>query len=776
MSNTNEMTKFSLALVFLIATGIVQGQAVDSHAADRAIRPKKVQEVMGVDVSIPTYHALIVGINEYQHWPKLRQARNDAQSIAEILKGRYAFGSVTTVFDKDATRANILDSLYEKATAMTANDALLVYFAGHGFFDRKMDNGYWIPCDGGKPDGEKPRVSQWIPDLEIKDKLAKTKARHVLVLSDACFSGALLRRGSVVENFAKTNEWYRMVIAQPTRWCITSGDLEEVPDDSVFAKALLQILEFPPKPVFAASDIAGWIREPIAAKTGKQLRAGAMKTVTDMESGEFVFLDTGSTATPPEPPVKTHVSPPPENPAKLGGLYISTTPPGALITAGRFGVEKSPATFKNLPAGANVLVTVEKDGYEVERIAMVVPEDDFGKKQVAMRRLKGQLEILSAPDEVAVYVDGNRVGETPMVKTLEVGQYRLRAEKNGYEAREVVLEVAANSKLSHRFTLEKCRPKPGDTLRLDLGNGTAMELVWIPSGTCMIGSTPEEREWAVGSEGQGKEEWFKDEGDSPRSFTLKDGFWLGRTEVTVGQWKRFVEATRYETDAEKSGQAWCLDDSGGAWGWVKGKSWRDPNWLNVSVRDDHPVACISWNDAKAFCDWLNRQNKRRLDEEYRFRLPGEAEWEYACRGGRKGSTKFWWGDRLSDGEGRLNGAGTEEIKRGSSWSAKYSWNDGYGWGAPVDSFGTKGRNGFGLADMLGNVWEWCEDVYQAGGANLTIGNANGAVRVLRGGSFDNVPGYLRCAYRAGYTASKPYSFFGFRVCGGVVVRVGMDGF
>ncbi|MFA6714398.1 MAG: SUMF1/EgtB/PvdO family nonheme iron enzyme [Victivallaceae bacterium] len=293
------------------------------------------------------------------------------------------------------------------------------------------------------------------------------------------------------------------------------------------------------------------------------------------------------------------------------------------------------------------------------------------------------------------------------------------------------------------------------------------ELVYIRPGTFMLGSTQEEREWAAGPEGQGKAEFYNDEGDSPRRAEIKHGFWMGRTEVTVGQWRRFIEATGYKTDAEKSGKAFCFSQTENKWCFRNGKNWRDPDY-SYPVKDNFPVTCVSWNDVTAFCQWLTKKEREanRLPDDLEYRLPTEAEWEYACRGGRSG-TKFWWGDDWTDAQDRANVASTDPINsKGAYWTLG-KWKDGWAYVAPVDYYGYKGRNGFGLADMLGNVWEWCLDPSWTNGAKAEYVKSDIAqMRVLRGGSFYYSPGYMRCANRNRDPRSRPVAFCGFRfVCG-----------
>ena len=236
----------------------------------------------------------------------------------------------------------------------------------------------------------------------------------------------------------------------------------------------------------------------------------------------------------------------------------------------------------------------------------------------------------------------------------------------------------------------------------------------------------------------------------PAPATIKLGFWLGRTEVTVGQWKQFVNETGYVTDGEKNGESHVPRGPGERWGMMKGKSWKDPNFGEVP-KDNDAVCCISWNDAMAFCEWMDKQEVRagRLAQGYAVRLPTESEWEYACRAGRQ--TKFWWGDSPDDGKGRLN----------------WRWKEGDEFVSPVDSYGERGRNRFGLADMLGNVSEWCLDEYDATQAHEECYQGTPFSRVLRGGSFNHRD--YRCASRDRASPNYSICINGFRVCYGVDV-------
>ena len=300
-------------------------------------------------------------------------------------------------------------------------------------------------------------------------------------------------------------------------------------------------------------------------------------------------------------------------------------------------------------------------------------------------------------------------------------------------------------------TRSLANPKSGEARLLDLGGGVKLEMIAIPPGEFMMGSTKEEQAWAMAVTSDLKEEYVKREGEAPRKATIKQGFWLGRTEVTAGQWKQFVSATGYVTDGEKYGESYGSPATDKPWAPVKGMSWRQPK--AFALEDSQGVTCISWNDAVAFCEWLTVRERKtgRLPSALAVRLPTEAEWEYACRAATQ--TKFWWGESKEDGKDRLNWAGKK---------------DGHEFVAPVDSYGAQGRNGFGLADMLGNVWEWCLDEYDATQAHEEYYRGNSGERVLRGGSFSSSPGYVRCAYRYKDFPTRSALNNGFRVAVGPV--------
>ncbi len=272
---------------------------------------------------------------------------------------------------------------------------------------------------------------------------------------------------------------------------------------------------------------------------------------------------------------------------------------------------------------------------------------------------------------------------------------------------------------------------------------TGIEMVFIPAGEFMMGSPAGE-----------KDRW--DEEGPVHRVRITKPFYLGKYEVMRGQFAVFVNDTNYRTDAEKEGWAYYAWD-GKSLGKVDGASWRK---VGFAQADDHPVVCVSYNDAAAFCGWLSRQAGSAAV------LPTEAQWEYACRGGTR--TAHPWGDDPDDGRGWCNAVDQTAERQFPAWTTVFwgfNWDDGFVFTSPV---GYYKANAFGLHDMLGNVWEWCSDwygekYYGESPGNDPPGPNDGALRVLRGGSWRSNTLNCRSADRVRYSPDRRVSDLGFRL-------------
>jgi len=262
---------------------------------------------------------------------------------------------------------------------------------------------------------------------------------------------------------------------------------------------------------------------------------------------------------------------------------------------------------------------------------------------------------------------------------------------------------------------------------------TGMEFVFVPGGCYEMGDTF----------GDG------DADEKPVHEVCVGDFHMGKYEVTVGQFRKFVNETDYRTDAEKGDG--CYTFTGTEWKKVGDANWRNPGF---SQGDDHPVVCVSWNDATAFAGWQTRRSGRS------YRLPTEAEWEYAARSGGK-RYKYSWGNGSPSG----NIADESAKRKFPNWTIWEGYDDGYVFTAPVGRFAATEQ---GLHDMTGNVWEWCQDWYgEKYYANSSKNNPNGPdsgqYRVLRGGSWSTKPRHVRAAYRIRDDPDNRNSDYSFRL-------------
>ena len=283
-----------------------------------------------------------------------------------------------------------------------------------------------------------------------------------------------------------------------------------------------------------------------------------------------------------------------------------------------------------------------------------------------------------------------------------------------------------------------------------VSNLPLIDFVAIPAGVFQMGNA--------------QQDGYEADGERVVHEVSVSAFSIGATTITNAQFARFVSDTRYVTEGERFGWSFVFaghlpddfEETRGVvgtewWRQVYGATWFCPEGphSNIETRSDHPVVHISWSDAEAFCKWSGT------------RLPTEAEWEYAARGGLVGMA-FPWGDELEpNGEHRMN------VFQGDFPSLD-AGADGFTGTAPVRSFAP---NGLGLFETTGNVWEWCSDYFDQGYYEVSKrvdprGPESGTHRVMRGGSFLCHASYCRryrVDARSSNTPDTSVGHLGFRV-------------
>ena len=216
--------------------GFVFADAITLASGEKKVAAKAKNPAIP-DIDFGKYHALVIGNNTYRELPDLQSAVNDARTVGALLEHQYGFEVELLT---NATRSEIFGSLASMRRRVGSNDNVLIYYAGHGWLDKEADEGYWMPIDA-----EEDSPSNWLSSANLTSEIRRSKAKHILVVADSCFSGTLTR-GLTIKS--RTPDYLERIAAKKARTALTSGGLEPVMDSgggsnhSVFAAAFLSIL------------------------------------------------------------------------------------------------------------------------------------------------------------------------------------------------------------------------------------------------------------------------------------------------------------------------------------------------------------------------------------------------------------------------------------------------------------------------------------------------------------------------------------------------------
>jgi len=252
------------------------------------------KKVTQAKLPLGQYHALIIGNNKYQFWPKLKAAVNDAKAVDELLRQRYAYKTSVLL---NATRYQILEKLNELRKRLTEKDNLLIYYAGHGEFDQVNQRGQWVPVDASEES-----TSNWISNIQITDILNTMNSKHILVVADSCYSGAMTRSSLTRLEAGMTAEkrfkWIKTMLKRKSRTALSSGGLKPVMDGgggehSMFAKAFIDTLENNNEIMEAYKlyqQVGPLVSDAAAAIGFEQVPEYAPLKYAMHEAGEFFFV------------------------------------------------------------------------------------------------------------------------------------------------------------------------------------------------------------------------------------------------------------------------------------------------------------------------------------------------------------------------------------------------------------------------------------------------------------------------------------------------------
>ena len=737
-------------------------------------------------------YALVVGNGNYANgWDPLEGALQDVQEVAATLE-KHGF-NVTL-------KTNLTKAKFDRAFAefvlnsgKDAKNRLLFYYAGHGYTRESAageDLGYLVMVDAPAPGEDEVGFEVESIDMEsLVTQAEKILARHALFVFDSCFSGTILNARDQLNHPESISDSVRY----PVRQFITAGRAGEiVPDYSDFKQAFLDLLEGRAREPFPDGYITGeelgfYLKNQVPMYNSAQHPQYGKIRNPKLDKGDFVFVL----------PKEEAWTPPPTDLATVATLTVTSTPSGATVYVDGMQIGKTPLQGHQIDTGVHrvkqVEVRLSLSGYQSRVSKLTLKGGQKMPWAVRLEKLVSQtatLTVTSTPSGASVYVDNARIGKTPLTG------YKVDTGVQREKQVEVGLSLSGYNNRVARLTLKGGQEEVWQAGRLEklVSQTATLTVTSTPSGASVyidsdfIGSTPlrnyeidtgtqREKQVEVGLELSGyqsrvskltlkggqKMPWavrlekaptppsganldgmvlipagefrmgsnYGKSDERPVHTVYVDAFYMDIYEVTNAQYKQFADAN----------PEWGKDRIPSSYhGGDYLKHWNGNSY--PSGKGNHPVVYVSWYGAMAYAQWAGK------------RLPTEAEWEKAARGRMVGQ-KYPWGDRLD--------------------SNKANYYEKVGDTTPVGSYPP---NGYGLYDMVGNVWEWCLDAYYAdfyknsprrnpiAGADSVVQVINNFTnvkfRVLRGGSWGYFPRHLRVAGRGGLYPSFTYFVSGFR--------------
>jgi hypothetical protein len=282
--------RFMILMISLWTTcTITIGQTISGKSNAVAVDFSKQTVSTGLGVAnVPTYHALIIAVSQYQNagpgLPNLDQPVKDGEQLREVLENNYLFAPGHVTLLKNPTREEIINKFDLMATEVTDRDNVLIFYAGHGYFDKNTEFGFWLPSDA-----KTSSRAHWIANSTIKDYVSAIRSKHTLLITDACFSGSIFKTRSVdAMTIRRVHELYK----DRSRKAMTSGNLTEVADKSFFIQYLLKLLKENDQEFLPASILFSRLYEPVTNNSSSTPQFGVIQGAGD-EGGDFIFIKKG---------------------------------------------------------------------------------------------------------------------------------------------------------------------------------------------------------------------------------------------------------------------------------------------------------------------------------------------------------------------------------------------------------------------------------------------------------------------------------------------------
>ncbi len=671
--------------------------------------------------------ALLIGVSQYKDLPLLDAALHDIEAVRDVLENPHLgqFDDVLVLPNPKSTQMQReIQTLFARCKK---DDLVLLYFSGHGMTDD--DTKLYLTTATTEKDLFQATC---VPASFVHDVMNRSRCKRQVVILDCCYSGAFAEgwqpRGDGVLDL-------KQQLGGEGRAVLTSSSAVQLSFEQegsgIYTRYLVEGLKT------GAADRNGNGRISIQelheyAKEKVQTAKPGMKPeiYTYKEGFEIVLTQTPVVAKNPELEYRRQVE------KFVKGRW------GEISGIARRVLKKQAVQLRlsvevATQIEAEVLAPYEERQRNLaeyreafsEAVAEEYPLSDAGRYEL---QCWGEMLGLTAEDvaeiegEVLQQFNLEVVSDSPTFASSR-GEPEPQTENQSKtpvseKPEEIVLQTFRFEVVTVNRQGKEIQRRPGESLFFpeDLGDGNALEMVQIPGGSFEMGTDDDEIERLCKLYGQ---DYFRWEG--PQHRVTIQPFLMGKYSVTQEQWEAVAALPKVERDLEPSPSHF------------KGKN--------------RPVECISWYDSEEFCKRLSRKMGRE------YRLPSEAEWEYACRAGT--STPFHFGETIAT-----------EL---ANYDGNYTYAD-----APKGEYRQETTevggflpNAFGLYDMHGNVWEWCADGWHDSYKNapsdesiwLSSDEDNGRMKLLRGGSWNSYPRFCRCADRYRDFVDDGYHYIGFRV-------------
>ncbi|MEA2043592.1 MAG: SUMF1/EgtB/PvdO family nonheme iron enzyme [Bacteroidota bacterium] len=767
------MKKITLFFTFLLITSITFAQ--NNRGFGEVVVPDATNGNL-YDYS----YALVIGESEYTGgWQRLNGVKFD---VPEVKRALVAQGFHVVV--KENIKSEDFDQTVKAFIAtygQKVNSRVIIYYAGHGHTIKNQltqeGMGYVVPVDAPNPAYDKAGFLTKAVDMnQFNNYALQIQAKHTLFIFDACFAGTIFsgRAGVPPAIDYKT--------AQPVRQFITSGDESEVvADASIFRREFVNALTTPIADAnkdgfLTASELSLYLYTQVSNNSnGTQHPVSGKLKNASYNKGDFVFVlgNSQNQVTPIDPNIDDG-----QQVNATGNLKLITDYSGTVKITSISGTQLQTKnvyaggtyTFSGLTAGT-VVINIYASNKLVWTSKVNIPAN--GTTTIKAEKITGTVQLYTQISG-SLYIDGSykksvNAGNTYTISDLTSGNHTIKIGNTWQET----IYIQAGKTTTIRAE------KPSGTLKLiaktsgsfyiddimreyintgthtynniDPGNHTAKivssgQTKWQSSfriyqnqTTTLTAGNSEMVLVQGGTFQMGSNNGYSNE--KPIHSVTVSSFYISKYEVPVSEFKKFIDATNYQTDADKAGKSYVYD---GGWKYKNGVNWKCDVAGNRRPTSDynHPVIHVSWNDATAYCKWAGG------------RLPTEAEWEYAARGGNKSNNYKYSGSN---------------TLRNVAWYRENSYDLGsshsdYG----THPVGTKSPNELGIYDMSGNVWEWCSDwydsdYYSSSPSTNPQGASSGSNHVYRGGSWNSGAGYCRVANRDYGKPTGSHNIFGFRL-------------